>query len=125
MSLGYIGCCKKYIEDENQVYYLYSGSNWNNPDNKKEAEKAYDGIFYIMKNPVKQMITLPIIQISYIDIAFQAIKNGSALIEKECKNAFRRYSKIDIDYIGFTLIKCVFKQYLRDGIYPESDAFIQ
>jgi len=124
MSLGYIGYCRKSLEDENIVYYEYSGADWNNPDNDLESEMAYDGEICISKNILEQTRTKAKQQTEYINWTYNAIENGDANIILPCKNAFTRGTD-KIDYIARHCLLKIFKRAYHDGVFPEKEAFIQ
>ena len=47
MSIGYHGFAKLFSEDDNFVYYAYSGANFNDKTRDEEANYYYDGRFQI------------------------------------------------------------------------------
>jgi len=112
MSLGYIGYCQKDGEDDQAVIYKYSGSDWNNPKNDYNADKAYDGEIFIYKSVIGQTCLE------------DAVESGKIVIIRPCKNATYRGS-IKIDYIAYRII-CNLLQHVNNNKYfPETDAFIQ
>lgn len=112
MSLGYIGYCRKVDEDEQAVLYVYSGGDWNNPNNDKVAEKAYDGELFISKTALSHKNP------------HTAIDTGEADVMRPCKNACIR-GAIRIDYIVYRCLLHIFERVRDDGVFPESEAFIQ
>ena len=112
MSLGYIGYCRKDIEDDQAVIYKYSGSDWNNRENDNAAEEAYDGEIFIYKSVIGQT--------SVIDV----IDSGEVKIMRPCQNATYRGS-IMVDYIAYRIIYNLLQRVLNEGFFPDTDAFIQ
>jgi hypothetical protein len=120
MSLGYIGYCKKTEEDEDIVIYAYSGSDWNNPDNDSDSERAYDGKILIVKfgkPPEKPE------QTEFISMVSETFKQGGIEIQP-CKNAFFRFGR-EIDYIAYSCLLKIFIYFCKNGVFPEKEAFIQ
>lgn len=124
MSLGYIGYCKKVLEDDTVVFYTYSGADWNNPNRDCNAEMAYDGELSINKNIFEQARTKSKQQTEYIGWAYSAIESGDAIVVRPCKNAFTRGS-IKIDYIAHCCFLNIFERVYHDGVFPEKEGFIQ
>ena len=124
MSLGFIGYCKKTSEDDTTVYYAYSGSNWNNPNNDSKAEMAYDGELSISKSVLAWERTKAKQQTEYIHWTSNAIEKGDAIIICPCKNAFTRYSG-NIDYIASKCFQKIFKRIYQDGAFPDIEGFMQ
>ena len=139
VSLGYLGMCKKEAEDNEMVIYSYSGENWNDgcKSQKGDAE-LYDGIFLIYKDCLEEpeihtkLKRMPsgrkkIIEkrITHIPNIYEYIQQNKIVVEKECKNAFRRRDNALIDYIAERLIYHVFEEYQLNGILPDKARFIQ
>jgi len=124
MSLGYIGYCKKLDEDDSHVLYAYSGSNWNNPQNDRDAEMAYDGEILISKNVLARERTKSKQLSEYITWTYEAIENGEVDISRQCKNAFFRGNRV-VDYIALHCLLNIFKKVYSDFAFPEKAAFIQ
>jgi len=121
MSLGFVGHCKKKSEDENGVFYAYSGANWNIPRDRN-ADEAYDGEFFISKS-VLAWERNKTKQYEHIEWVSKSIKTGNTVIVKPCKNSFKRIGSID--YIAYCCLLKVFKHIYNDGIFPEKECFIQ
>ena len=120
MSLGYVGKCNKISEDEKIVIYSYAGENWNDNGKSKQGDRfLQDGRFIIYKECLE-------IKKAHITVTKHII-DGKIIIEKECKNAFRRdiCENISIDYIAYILLTNIFKKYQEEGNLPETEAFIQ
>jgi len=139
MSLGYEGVCKLVDQDDELVIYAYSGANYNeNYEEQKLHRLDYDGVIMIHKRcleepeiqrkmkrrpsgrkfeSVKRIVLFPNIS--------DHIKNGDIVIEKECHNAFRRYSTMSVDYIAHLLLIKIFEFYQENGRLPEKEGFIQ
>ncbi len=118
MSLGFCGLCKIYDQDEKNIYYSYSGENWNEPTSKKGDRLLYDGLIKIKKSTfVSETAT------SYFSKVYDSIANGDIKVLIECKNAFRRYT--DFDYIALRVLFNIFKEYEEDNDYPIKTGFIQ
>ena len=110
MSLGYCGVCIKQEESEDKVRYSYSGENWNDGGKSKSGDcKLQDGIFVIYKSNLSDMEI--------------CIESG-VVVEKECKNAFKRYTGNSMDYIAFRLLNKIIDAFQRDGVFPDREAFI-
>jgi hypothetical protein len=125
VSLGYIGHCQKDSEDESAVFYTYSGADWNDASRDRAAEKAYDGTFAIDKSVLQWKPSKPRKQTEFLDWAYSAIENSQVVIIVECKNSFRRYKGLDIDYIALRLLCSIFQHLHKTGTLPESMSFIQ
>jgi len=122
LSLGYIGYCKKIDEDNEYVLYVYSGSNWNNPDNDNDAEMGYDGEFIIKKESIcRERINK---QTDFITWTYDAIKNGDVEVERPCKNAFY-LSTFQFEYIALHCLLHIYKHFYKECVYPNKTAFIQ
>jgi len=124
MTLGYIGHCKKYEEDDQMIFYAYSGSDWNSPTNNKDAENAYDGMLFIDKSVLNLQRDKAKRQTEYIDWCINAIINGAAGVLQPCQNAFHR-GVPDIDCIANHCLFHIFERVYRDGVFPEREGFIQ
>ena len=139
MSLGYTGMCKKELEDDEMVIYSYSGENWNDGGKSKSGDSLlYDGSFIIYKDCLEEpeihtkLKKMPsgrkkVVEkrIPHFPHIYKHIENGKIVIEKECKNAFKRYSETSIDYIAYLLLIHIFEKYQLDGYLVENDGFIQ
>lgn len=139
MSLGYTGMCKKELEDDELVIYSYAGENWNDGGKSKSGDSMlYDGSFIIYKDCLeepeihtkvekttsgKKKVTEK--RITHIPNIFEYVDNKKIIVEKECKNAFRRYPMMPIDYIAYRLLLHIFESYQLHGKLPEKDCFIQ
>ena len=124
MSLGYIGYCKKTVEDDLTVCYSYSGGNWSLPTNDKSAELAYDGNFAIDKSVLRWEPAKPREQTEYITWTHVAIENNLAVIITECKNGFYMCG-FNFDYIALRLLYHIFETLHNTGEFPEEAVFIQ
>jgi hypothetical protein len=112
MSLGYIGICQKYSEDDTAVIYTYSGENWNDGGQSKHGDRyLQDGIIFIDKAKLTHDWK-------------QILLDKSIYLDRECKNAFHR-NNIAIDYIAWRLLCKIFKILQTEGYFPEHEAFIQ
>lgn len=139
MSLGYAGLCKKELEDDELVIYSYSGENWNDGGKSKNGDRLlYDGRFVICKDCLEEpeihtkLKKMPsgrkkILEkrITHVPNIVEYVRDKRIVVEKECKNAFKRSPSIPIDYIAYMLLLSVFKRYQVDGCLPEKDSFIQ
>ncbi len=139
MSLGYTGTCKKELEDDKLVIYSYSGENWNDGGkSKSEDSLLYDGSFVIYKDCLEEpeihtkLKKMPsgrkkIIEkrITHVPDIIEYVNDKRIVVEKECKNAFKRGVTMPIDYIAYLLILHVFERYQLDGELPEKVNFIQ
>ena len=124
MSLGYIGHCKKEIEDDEYILYSYSGSDWNSPQNDRDAEKAYDGELLINKSIMNWQRTKSKKLNEYIDWTTIAIDKELISVTKMCKNAFFRDSQ-KMDYIAYRLLLQIVKYVYHENSFPEKTWFIQ
>lgn len=120
MSLGYCGLSKMYDKDEKDIYYLYSGENWNEPTSGEDDRYLYDGLIRISKAAFKSGKGT-----DYICCVSNPIKNGDIEVMIECKNAFRRYGNFDFDYIAYRILLHIFEEFQKNKVYPEKAAFIQ
>ena len=138
MSLGYRGFCKKVLEDDDLVFYTYGGENWNLEHSTWGDINLQDGLFCIYKQCLEEPEThiktkrLPSSRkkrvtrrISHFPSIIDQLQKGNIVIEKECKNAFRKPSTSPIDYIAYRLLIHIFWRYQTDGKLPESESFIQ
>lgn len=141
MSLGYCGTCIKVMEDEKTVIYSYAGENHNDGGKSKSGDSlAQDGIIFInkccleepeihskMKRTASGRKHLVTKRITHIPSICAHVRNSDIIIEKECKNAFRRSTldSIPLDYIAYCLLIHIFLRYQEDGILPEQESFIQ
>lgn len=139
MSLGYNGMCKKELEDDELVIYSYSGENWNDSGKSKSGDRLLcDGSFIIYKDCLEEpeihtkLKRMPsgrkkIIEkrITHVPDIIECVNDKRIIVEKECKNAFRRGATMPIDYIAYLLILHVFERYQLDGELPEKENFIQ
>ena len=126
MSLGYIGYCRKEAEDETAVFYAYSGADWSNKSRNSTDETAFDGAFAIDKSVLQYKPSKPKKQTEALEWAYRAMKNGSAVVLQECKNAFRRFNpEGSIDYIALRLFFNIFEYLHETGAFPDKEAFIQ
>ena len=54
------------------------------------------------------------------------ILNGDIVIEKECKNEFKRMAASGVDcYLADKLLKKIFEAYQREGTLPNEESFLQ
>lgn len=139
MSLGYTGMCKKELEDDEIVIYSYSGENWNDGGKSKSGDSLlYDGSFTIYKDCLEQLEIHTKLKkmpsgrkkmskkgITHVPNIYKHIENGKIVIEKECKNAFKRYDDASIDYIAYMLLIHIFEKYQLGGCLVEKEGFIQ
>lgn len=138
MSLGYIGLCKKILEDEQVVIYSYAGENWNDGGKSKTGDvHLQDGMITIYKDCLEQVdvhrhikktpsgrkktIEKRIVTIPSLD---DYIKSERIVIDQECKNAFRCGS-MKVDYIAYRLLLHIFKRYQTGDELPDEERFIQ
>lgn len=138
MSLGYQGVCKMIMQDEEMCVYAYSGLNVN--DNFKFGKahsRDYDGEIVIYKRCLEEPEIHTKIKrrpsgrkyeevkrITHFPLIASHIEHGDIVIEKECINAFRRYT-LDVDYIAYRLLIKIFLYYQQKGFLPEQECFIQ
>lgn len=120
MSLGYCGTCKIYNQDDKDIYYLYSGENWNVPTSGKDDRYLYDGLIRIDRTAFKGGKGT-----DYIYNVGSAINDGKIEVMIECKNAFRRYKGFDFDYIAYRILLHIFQEFQENKVYPEKTGFIQ
>ncbi|MEG0671920.1 hypothetical protein [Clostridium sp.] len=120
MSLGYCGIAKIYDQDEDNIYYLYSGENWNEPTSSKDDRYLYDGLIRINKAAFKDGKGT-----DYICYMSNGIKAGKIEVMIECKNAFIRYKNFNFDYIAHRIILRIFEKFQESRAYPEEVGFIQ
>lgn len=112
MSFGYEGICRKQLEDEVMVVYSYTGENWNDEGKSRSGDdQLQDGMFSIMKRTVSDSIE-------------ECLAAGHIVIDRECKNAFRKGQQTS-DYIALMLLRKVILFYEKNGVYPEREAFVQ
>ena len=140
MVFGYEGYCKLIDEDTEIALYSYSGININeNYEVQKNYRFDFDGIILIYKCCLEEpeihikMKRRPsgrkyqsIKRIAHFPNIVKHIKNGDVVIEKECINAFRRYTDIDMDYmdyIAYILLVKIFTYYQENGSLPKSEGF--
>ena len=109
-----------YDQDEKDIYYLYSGENWNEPTSGEDDCYLYDGLIRINKAAFKAGKGT-----DYIYCVSNAIKNGDIEVMIECKNAFRRYGNFNFHYIAYRILLHIFKEFRENKVYPEKAAFIQ
>lgn len=138
MSLGYTGMCKKVLEDKDIAIYSYAGENWNDENSKSGDTTLQDGSFIIYKEclekpeihiktkkmPSGRKKTIEK-RITHTPDIVKHMENGKIVIEKECKNAFKRSSNMKLDYIAYCLLVNIFESYQMDGQLPEEERFIQ
>lgn len=139
MSLGYIGMCKKELEDDEIAIYSYAGENWNDGRKSKSGDSFLcDGSFIIYKECLEEteihrkFKKMPsgrkkIIEkrIPHAPDIIEYVNDKRIIVEKECKNAFRCGETIPIDYIAYLLILHVIERYQLDGELHEKESFIQ
>ena len=139
MSLGYEGVCKLIEQDEEFVIYAYSGANINDNYELRMAHALdYDGEILIYKRcleepdihtKIKQRPSghkcEEVKRITHFPNVVEHVRNGDVVIEKECFNAFKRYSGMEIDYIALNLLYKIFTYYQENGCLPEKEGFIQ
>ena len=139
MSLGYEGVCKLIEQDEEFAIYAYSGADINdNYELRKQHILDYDGEILIYKRcleepeihtKIKQRPSgrkyEEVKRITHFPNVVEHIRNGDVVIEKECFNAFKRYSCMEIDYIALNLLYKIFTYYQENGCLPEKEGFIQ
>ncbi len=118
MSLGYVGMCRKELEDNKMAIYFYSGENWNDGGKSKMGDRLlYDGSFIIYKDYLEK-------HTAHTPNLSECLANNEVIIERECKNAFRQHS-MSMDYIAFHLILHIFKEYQSTRKLPDECSFIQ
>ena len=129
MSLGYLGLCKKILEDDGMVIYTYGGENWNDEKSHSGDSHLQDGIFAIDK----QKLTLSPTPYKtkrktlYWPPVMEYVSSGAVSVDTECKNAFiiKDNGCITIDYIAYMLISHILIKYKETTIFAESEWFIQ
>ena len=138
MSLGYCGMCLKQADDSEMAIYSYAGENWNDDGKSQSGDcMLQDGVIVIYKRcleepeiheKVKRMPSgrkkLVTKRITHYPSIGDHIRAGDIIIEKECKNAFRRPSYMPIDYIANKLLPKIFISYQENGALPEKEIFI-
>ena len=139
LSLGYCGKCKLIYQDDNIIRYAYSGENWNDDKSISGDIDLLDGVICIYKKCLeepevhikvkksssgkkhtyeKRVVHTPSIGMH--------IANREIIIEKKCKNEFKRYITSDNDcYLAGKLLIKIFEAYQKNGKVPETEAFIQ
>ena len=138
MSLGYSGVCKLLEQDEEVAIYAYSGANINDEATQGEHRLDYDGEILIYKRCLEEPEIHAKIKrrssgrkyesvkrITHLPNILRHVENGEVVIEKECRNAFRRHGDTEIDYIAHTLLIKIFIYYQENGQLPEKEGFIQ
>ena len=137
MSLGYVGICRKAAEDDEMTIYTYAGENWNDGRSQSGDALLQDGVIVICKRcleepeinthirrrPSGRKYT-EVKRITHVPSLGTHLKNGDIVIEKECKNAFRKPSYAPVDYIALRLLYRIFKAYQETGELPEKEMFI-
>ena len=139
LSLGYCGKCKLVYQDDNIVRYMYSGENWNDEKSISGDINLMDGMICIYKKCLEE----PEIHIKvkkspsgrkrtyekrivHTPSIGEHIANGEIVIEKKCKNEFKRLSIGENDcYFAYKLLNLIFNAYQKEGVVPEEEAFIQ
>jgi len=131
MSIGYHGFAKLISEDDDFVYYAYSGANFNDKTRDQEADHYYDGRFRINKEILQRIEMLPDTDYPYYSWTDIAVDEGYFIIDRECQNAFHNSlgREYPFDYILLRLLYNIFEDIykLNDEIkeFPEKVVFIQ
>lgn len=139
MSLGYEGVCKLVDQDNEIAIYAYSGANYNeNCDEQKTHRLDYDGVIMIHKRCLEEPEIHTSIKrrpsgrkyesvkrITHVPRIGDHIRCGDIVIEKECRNAFRRGNSSEKDYIALAILIKIFEFYQKNGHLPEKEGFIQ
>ena len=139
MSLGYEGICRLVMQDDEGAIYAYSGANINDNYELRMAHALdYDGEILIYKRCLEEpeihtkLKRRPsgrkyeeVKRITHFPNIVEHIRKGNVIVEKECFNAFRLYSGMEIDYIAYRLIVNIFIYYQENGCLPEKEGFIQ
>ena len=138
MSLGYAGFCRKELEDEETIIYSYRGENWNLPEELREKLEPIEGMFTIQKSALeepeihekvvrkpngrKKLVRKKVMH--FPDVPGH-IEEGTVTIDKLCgvdtaylkPNPFPRCVR--------ELLYIILERYMRDGVIPDEEAFIQ
>ena len=139
MSWGYTGLCRKALEDDEMVLYTYAGENWNDNGSSKSGDSLLqDGLIVIYKRCLEEPELhtrnrrmpggkkVPITKrITHVPSIEKHVASRDIIVEKECKNAFRRPAHAPIDHIAYQLLVHTFERYQKDGILPEEESFLQ
>jgi ribosomal protein S17 len=137
MSLGYVGCARLAVEDDEYAIYEYSGENWNDGKSVNGDAMLFDGEIQIKKssleepdihekihkmpNHKKNLVRKRITHV--VDIQ-QKIDQGEIVIIRECKNEFRHYST-GKRYLATRLLHQIFDEYQETGKLPQKTEFMQ
>ena len=138
MSLGYMGLCRKAAEDDEMAIYTYARENWNDDRSQSGDALLQDGVIVIYKRclenpeihthirrrPSGRKYT-EVKRITHVPSLGEHLKSGGVVIERECKNAFRKPSYASVDYIAWQLLHRIFKAYQETGELPEKEQFLQ
>ena len=112
MSLGYIGICQKYSEDDTAVIYTYSGENWNDGGQSKHGDRyLQDGIIFIDKAKLTHDWK-------------QILLDKSIYLDRKCKNAFYK-NGIPFDYLAWRLLRKILDYFYTKNSFPDQEMFIQ
>ena len=139
LSLGYCGKCELIEQNDDIVRYAYSGENWNDEMSQSGDIDLLDGIICISKKCLEEpeihiknrkmpsgkrnIIEKRIVHTPSIG---NHILERTIVIEKKCKNEFKRMATSEVDcYLAYVLLIKVFEAYQRDGILPNKEAFLQ
>ncbi len=139
LSLGYCGKCKLVYQDDNIVRYMYSGENWNDEKSISGDINLMDGMICIYKKCLEEPeVHIKVKKSSsgkkytyekrivHTPSIGEHIANREIVIEKKCKNEFKRYTTSDNDcYLAGKLLIKIFEAYQKDGNVPEEEVFIQ
>ena len=139
LSLGYCGKCKLIEQNDDDVRYSYSGENWNRENSRAGDIDLLDGVICVFKRCLEEpeihinnkkmpsgkrkIIEKRIVHTPAIE---KHIADGDIVIEKKCKNEFKRMITSEVDcYIAHMLLNRIFETYQRDGELPKEESFLQ
>lgn len=138
MSLGFVGKCRKIVEDEERAVYAYSGENWNDPSSQSGDVHLLDGEITIRKRCLEEpeihtrlrktpsgKKELQTKRITHVVDIQRHIEDGNITIDKKCKNEFNRSRSSGANYIACGLLLKIFTSYQEQGVLPEQESFIQ
>ena len=139
MSLGYCGKCKLIEQNDDVARYTYSGENWNDDNSQSGDIELLDGIFCIYKRYLEEPEIhinnkkMPLGKRTAIEKRIvhtpsvgNHILNGDIVIEKKCKNKFKRMAASEVDcYLADKLLTKIFEAYQREGTLPNEESFLQ
>lgn len=139
LSLGYCGKCELIEQNDDIVRYAYSGENWNDEMSRSGDIDLLDGTICISKRcleepeihiknkktPSGKRITIEK-RIVHTPSIGKHIVERDIVIEKKCKNEFKRMATGEVDcYLAYMLLIKIFEAYQGNGILPNEETFLQ